>query len=199
MTSYHLPPECTKKTVHDEYKMYCEGLKPNQKVMQYSTFTSFLKKQFPNVKFQKTEKFSQTDPKLSGNVQSEDSEARSKTKKQKKIIELFDGKNVINQQATVSSKSIQTPQVFMPAKSIQIPPPPLIMAPKQNPQTLYNKTQVASGPVLKTSQIVLNGQHLQICSAGNQLVGNQIISAHCVGQTPTYTQHVYTMHNINEN
>lgn len=205
MTSYHLPPECTKKTVHDEYKAYCEGLKPNQKVMQYSTFTSFLKKQFPNVKFHKIEKKSEekSDGKTSATpAQTDESDGKQKNKKQKKIIELFDNK-IQPQATTVINKSIQTPQVYIPNKTIQISPPPLIVAQKQNPQTFYKNQQV-----VKTSQIVLNGPQLQFCSGSSQLqsdvrlqnqvlVGNQIIN--CVSQAPTYTQHVYTMHNINDN
>lgn len=56
-TCYRLPADYTKKTLHDEYRRYCEQSMPTGKIMQYSTFTNFFKKQFPNVKFRKPEKF----------------------------------------------------------------------------------------------------------------------------------------------
>lgn len=53
---FRLPADFTKKTLHDEYKKYCEESMPTAKTMQYPTFTKFFKKQFPNVKFRKAEK-----------------------------------------------------------------------------------------------------------------------------------------------
>ncbi|XP_015112364.1 uncharacterized protein LOC107038012 [Diachasma alloeum] len=51
----HLPPEISRKTVHDLYKEYCKKLSPSIKFMGYSTFRRFMKVQFPQVKFAKLE------------------------------------------------------------------------------------------------------------------------------------------------
>ncbi|XP_011297908.1 uncharacterized protein [Fopius arisanus] len=51
----HLPPEISRKTVHDLYKDYCKKLSPSIKFMGYSTFRRFMKVQFPQVKFAKLE------------------------------------------------------------------------------------------------------------------------------------------------
>lgn len=52
----HLPPEITRKTVHEMYKAHCgEKSLPNVKSMGYSTFRSFLKVQFPQLRFAKLE------------------------------------------------------------------------------------------------------------------------------------------------
>lgn len=61
-TCYRLPSEYTKKTLHDEYRQFCQQSMPSTKIMQYSTFTSFFKKQFPNVKFRKGDKVSDRRP-----------------------------------------------------------------------------------------------------------------------------------------
>ncbi|XP_043285347.1 uncharacterized protein [Venturia canescens] len=49
----HLPPEITRKNVHEMYAEFCE--KTSSKVMGYSTFRRFMKVQFPQVKFAKLE------------------------------------------------------------------------------------------------------------------------------------------------
>ncbi|XP_012278431.1 uncharacterized protein LOC105698621 isoform X2 [Orussus abietinus] len=51
----HLPPDITRKTVHDLYAEYCKRLSPDPKIMGYSTFRRFMKVQFPQVKFPKLE------------------------------------------------------------------------------------------------------------------------------------------------
>lgn len=51
----HLPPDITRKTVHDLYALYCKKQSPDIKVMGYSTFRRFMKVQFPQVKFAKLE------------------------------------------------------------------------------------------------------------------------------------------------
>lgn len=51
----HLPPDITRKTVHDLYTQYCKKVSPNVKNMGYSTFRRFMKVQFPQVKFAKLE------------------------------------------------------------------------------------------------------------------------------------------------
>ncbi|XP_024941409.1 uncharacterized protein LOC112494441 [Cephus cinctus] len=51
----HLPPDITRKTVHDLYTDYCKKLSPSIKIMGYSTFRRFMKVQFPQVKFAKLE------------------------------------------------------------------------------------------------------------------------------------------------
>lgn len=51
----HLPPDVTRKTVHDLYTQYCKKVSPNVKNMGYSTFRRFMKVQFPQVKFAKLE------------------------------------------------------------------------------------------------------------------------------------------------
>lgn len=51
----HLPPDVTRKTVHDLYTQYCKKVSPNVKSMGYSTFRRFMKVQFPQVKFTKLE------------------------------------------------------------------------------------------------------------------------------------------------
>lgn len=49
----HLPPEITRKNVHEMYAEFCENT--SSKVMGYSTFRRFMKVQFPQVKFAKLE------------------------------------------------------------------------------------------------------------------------------------------------
>ena len=51
----HLPPDITRKTVHDLYTEYCQNMSPSVKVMGYSTFRGFMKVQFPQIKFAKQE------------------------------------------------------------------------------------------------------------------------------------------------
>lgn len=51
----HLPPDITRKTVHDLYTQYCRKVSPDIKIMGYSTFRRFMKVQFPQVKFAKLE------------------------------------------------------------------------------------------------------------------------------------------------
>jgi len=51
----HLPPDITRKTVHDLYTQYCRKQSPDIKSMGYSTFRRFMKVQFPQVKFAKLE------------------------------------------------------------------------------------------------------------------------------------------------
>jgi len=51
------PADITKKTLHNEYVRFCQSSAPLEKVMQYSTFTTFIKKQFPMVRFKKCDKF----------------------------------------------------------------------------------------------------------------------------------------------
>lgn len=51
----HLPPDITRKTVHDLYTKHCRTISPNTKNMGYSTFRRFMKVQFPQVKFAKLE------------------------------------------------------------------------------------------------------------------------------------------------
>ncbi|XP_031842307.1 uncharacterized protein LOC116431278 [Nomia melanderi] len=51
----HLPPDITRKVVYDLYIQYCRKVSPNIKIMGYSTFSRFMKVQFPQVKFAKLE------------------------------------------------------------------------------------------------------------------------------------------------
>ncbi|XP_014468004.1 PREDICTED: uncharacterized protein LOC106740976 [Dinoponera quadriceps] len=51
----HLPPDISRKTVHDMYTEYCKIVSPDVKTMGYSTFRRFMKVQFPQVKFAKLE------------------------------------------------------------------------------------------------------------------------------------------------
>lgn len=203
MNSYHLPPDCTKKTLHDEYKTFCEGVRPDHKIMQYSTFTSFLKKQFPNVKFQKMEKKQEErapDTKSSTSQISTD-KVKSKIKKSKKVEVKSDSQMT---QTEEPANRGPTTKVFLPNKTIQITPQ-LNVTPKQSTQTIITKGQIIGNAVINTPQIVINGQHVQICGTQNQLqsdvrigehflVGNQLMN---VSHGPTYTQRVYTMQNIN--
>ena len=47
----YLPAEVTLKKIHTAYREYCEHFEPDIKVMGYSTFKHFLKKEFPHLKF----------------------------------------------------------------------------------------------------------------------------------------------------
>lgn len=51
----HLPPDMTRKAVHDLYTEYCQNISPSIKVLGYSTFRGFMKVQFPQIKFAKQE------------------------------------------------------------------------------------------------------------------------------------------------
>lgn len=51
----HLPPDITRKTMHDMYTEHCKIVSPDVKTMGYSTFRRFMKVQFPQVKFAKLE------------------------------------------------------------------------------------------------------------------------------------------------
>ncbi|XP_015436108.1 PREDICTED: uncharacterized protein LOC107191560 [Dufourea novaeangliae] len=51
----HLPSDITRKVVYDMYIQYCRKMSPNIKIMGYSTFSRFMKVQFPQVKFAKLE------------------------------------------------------------------------------------------------------------------------------------------------
>lgn len=51
----HLPPDITRKTVHEMYTQYCKEMSPDVKSMGYSTFRRFMKVQFPQVKFARLE------------------------------------------------------------------------------------------------------------------------------------------------
>lgn len=58
----HLPPDITRKTVHDLYTKYCTKVSPDIKIMGYSTFRRFMKVQFPQVKFAKLEFIARSQP-----------------------------------------------------------------------------------------------------------------------------------------
>ncbi|XP_033334382.1 uncharacterized protein LOC117225158 [Megalopta genalis] len=51
----HLPSDITRKVVYDMYIQHCRKVSPNIKIMGYSTFSRFMKVQFPQVKFAKLE------------------------------------------------------------------------------------------------------------------------------------------------
>ncbi|XP_078042579.1 uncharacterized protein LOC144472964 [Augochlora pura] len=51
----HLPSDITRKVVYDMYIQHCRKVSPNIKIMGYSTFSRFMKVQFPQVKFVKLE------------------------------------------------------------------------------------------------------------------------------------------------
>ncbi|CAB3360365.1 Hypothetical predicted protein [Cloeon dipterum] len=50
-----LPQRITRKTLHNEYKEYCEKLSTNSKTMGYSSFRHFISEQFPNIRFVKND------------------------------------------------------------------------------------------------------------------------------------------------
>ncbi|EEB16141.1 hypothetical protein Phum_PHUM407260 [Pediculus humanus corporis] len=149
ITSYHLPSECTKKTVHKEYKSFCENLKPSQKAMKYSTFTSFLQKQFPNVKFSKVDK------KINGQVekitlsQHQESE-RGKSANVKDGKEEKDNQKDNFSQTTTSPTppQQQPPILYYPTKTIQVTTqnPTLVLSTEENSPrvVVYNKTQAVA-------------------------------------------------------
>lgn len=47
----YLPSDVTRKAVHTAYKEYAQRFAPAPKLMGYSTFRHFMKRQFPHVKF----------------------------------------------------------------------------------------------------------------------------------------------------
>ncbi|EZA58343.1 hypothetical protein X777_01300 [Ooceraea biroi] len=74
----HLPPDITRKTVHDLYTQYCRKQSPDIKSMGYSTFRRFMKVQFPQVKFAKLEFIARSQTAQS-HCQTEPSDARDDT------------------------------------------------------------------------------------------------------------------------
>ncbi|XP_076299769.1 uncharacterized protein LOC143218464 isoform X2 [Lasioglossum baleicum] len=53
----HLPSDITRKVVYDTYIQHCRKVSPNIKIMGYSTFSRFMKVQFPQIKFAKFVEF----------------------------------------------------------------------------------------------------------------------------------------------
>lgn len=190
INSYHLPSECTKKTVHREYKTFCENMKPSQKAMKYSTFTSFLQKQFPNVKFHKLEK--------------KQIESYQKKETSKKSEALKIPKKVLEDQENEVDKRIQTQAViYIPNKTVQVPQQATIMVTaKQDDQDYNRNEQLYENPLLKSSQIVISGKNLQVIGSGNGndfsfsnclLIGNSFNNSQYVGRISDNV-HVFNSH-----
>ncbi|XP_063230153.1 uncharacterized protein LOC134535135 [Bacillus rossius redtenbacheri] len=146
----YLPPEVTRKTIHNAYREYCELFEPTIKVMGYSTFRHFMKEQFPHVKFAKVETSKPSAGKAGGEAEPR---AQGSAREPGDSAEDSEGPAPPREEVDVKIRSL--PVVFSEGAAPQDKPTTFIVAPVSHggegyPFQLAGPAQCFSQPEVET-------------------------------------------------